>query len=99
VCPGAVNTGLTDTVEIAGVDTGGKRFRRMQAQFRRHAGSPEEAAAAILNGMRRRRFLIYTSRDIQLLFLLQRVAPHVYLAIMRIMRRVMQRTLAPGQPA
>jgi NAD(P)-dependent dehydrogenase (short-subunit alcohol dehydrogenase family) len=98
VCPGAVNTGLTDTIEIAGVDTSGKRFQRMQTQFRRHSASPEEAAAAILTGMRRRRYLIYTSRDIQLLYLAQRVAPHVYLGIMRIMRRVMQRTLTPGQP-
>jgi NAD(P)-dependent dehydrogenase (short-subunit alcohol dehydrogenase family) len=99
VCPGAVNTGLTETVEIAGVDTGGQRFRRMQAQFRRHAASPDDAAGAILTGVRKRRYLIYTSRDIQLLYLAQRMAPHVYLAVMRIMRRVMERTMAPGQPA
>jgi short-subunit dehydrogenase len=99
VCPGAVNTGLTDTIEIAGVDTSGRRFRRMQAQFRRHAVSPEEAALATLSGMRKKRYLIYTSRDIQLLYFMQRVTPHLYLAVMRIMRRVMQRTLAPGAPA
>jgi short-subunit dehydrogenase len=99
VCPGAVNTGLTDTIEVAGVDTGGQRFRRMQAQFRRHAVSPDAAARATLDGMRKRRYLIYTSRDIQLLYLAQRVTPHVYLAVMRIMRRVMERTMAPKPPA
>jgi hypothetical protein len=94
-----VNTGLTDTIEIAGVDTGDRRFRRMQAHFRRHAVSPERAARATLAGMGRGKYLIYTSRDIQLLYLLQRVAPPAYLLVMRIMRRVMQRTLAPGRPA
>jgi NAD(P)-dependent dehydrogenase (short-subunit alcohol dehydrogenase family) len=98
VCPGAVNTGLTETVEIAGVDTTGERFRRMQAHFRRRAVSPDHAARATLTGMRKRRYIIYTSRDIQLLYLAQRMAPHVYLAVMRIMRRVMERTMAPKQP-
>jgi NAD(P)-dependent dehydrogenase (short-subunit alcohol dehydrogenase family) len=93
VCPGAVHTPLTQTVEIAGVDTTSERFKRVQGRFQRHAVSPEAVATAILRGMRRRRYLIYTSRDIQLLYLLQRIAPHLYIGIMRAMHLVMRRSL------
>ena len=44
VCPGAVHTPLTETVQIAGVDTTGPRFRKLQARFHERAVSPEEAA-------------------------------------------------------
>jgi NAD(P)-dependent dehydrogenase (short-subunit alcohol dehydrogenase family) len=95
VCPGAVNTPLTQSVEIAGVDTTGDRFRAMQQRFQRHAATPEAAASAILGGMRKGRYLIYTSTDIRLLYLLQRLAPHTYFAVMRLMHYVMQRSLRP----
>src|SRR5256712_7677286 len=45
VCPGAVNTGLVDTVQIAGVDRGAPAIAKATAQFQRHAASPEQAAA------------------------------------------------------
>jgi NAD(P)-dependent dehydrogenase (short-subunit alcohol dehydrogenase family) len=95
VCPGAVHTPLTETVEIAGVDTSGERFRKVQARFQRHAVSPEKVATQVLAGMARKRYLIYTSRDIQALYVLQRVAPHAYLLAMRVMHLVMRRTLRP----
>ena len=94
VCPGGVDTGLTETIEIAGVDQTGPRFRRMQAHFRRRAVTPEQAAAAILRGVRRNRYLVYTSRDIQVLFLLQRVFPPGYALIMRGMNLAMRKALA-----
>ena len=94
VCPGGVDTGLTETIEIAGVDQTGPRFRRMQAHFRRRAVTPEQAAAAILRGVRRNRYLVYTSRDIQALFLLQRVCPPGYALIMRGMNLAMRKALA-----
>jgi short-subunit dehydrogenase len=96
VCPGAVHTQLTETVEIAGVDTSGDQFRATRRRFQRHAVSPERAAAAILVGMARRRYLIYTSNDIRLLYLLQRIAPPAYWLVMRIMHRVMRHTLRPA---
>lgn len=83
VCPGGVRTGLVDTVEIVGVDQTGPGFRRVQDLFRRHAVSPEKAAAAIVRGVRRNRYLVYTSRDIQLLHLIQRLCPPLYVAVMR----------------
>lgn len=94
VCPGGVDTGLTETIEIAGVDQTGPRFRRMQAHFRRRAVTPDQAAAAILRGVRRNRYLVYTSRDIQALFLLQRVFPPGYALIMRGMNLAMRKALA-----
>ncbi|MBN9619106.1 MAG: SDR family oxidoreductase, partial [Actinobacteria bacterium] len=93
VCPGGVATGLTETVEIAGVDQTTPAFARLQAHFRRRAVTPDQAAAAILRGMRRKRYLVYTSRDIQALFLVQRLCPPVYVAIMRGMNLAMRKAL------
>jgi NAD(P)-dependent dehydrogenase (short-subunit alcohol dehydrogenase family) len=93
VCPGGVDTPLTDTVQIAGVDQTGEMFRRMQAHFRRRAVTPEQAAAAILRGVRHERYLVYTSRDIQALHLLQRVFPPGYTLIMRAMNLAMRKAL------
>jgi NAD(P)-dependent dehydrogenase (short-subunit alcohol dehydrogenase family) len=93
VCPGGVATPLTETVEIVGVDQSGAAFRRMQAHFRRRAASPEGAAAAILKGVRRNRYLVYTSRDIQAAFLLQRLFPPGYALLMRAMNLTMRRVL------
>jgi NAD(P)-dependent dehydrogenase (short-subunit alcohol dehydrogenase family) len=93
VCPGGVDTPLADTVEIAGVDQTTRTFRRLQHQFRRHAVTPERAAATILHGVKHDRYLVYTSRDIQALHLVQRLAPPVYTVIMRGMNLAMRRAL------
>jgi NAD(P)-dependent dehydrogenase (short-subunit alcohol dehydrogenase family) len=93
VCPGGVDTGLTETIEIAGVDQTGERFRKLQAHFRRRAVTPEQAAEAILRGVRRNRYLVYTSRDIQALFLLQRVFPPGYVLVEKIMNFAMRKAL------
>lgn len=85
VCPGGVATPLTETVQIAGVDTTTPRYRRLLGGFRRHAVSPEQAAAAILEGMKRRRYWVYTSADIRLVHLLQRWFPPGYVLAMRTM--------------
>lgn len=93
VCPGGVRTPLTHTVEVAGVDTSGRAFTRAQKHFERRAVTPEKAAAAILRGVRRNRYLVYTSRDIQLLHLVQRLFPPAYVLVMRAMNLAMRRTL------
>ena len=95
VCPGGVDTPLTDTVEIAGVDKNNPGFRRLQAHFRKRAVTPEEAAAAILRGVRHNRYLVYTSRDIQALHLTQNLFPPAYNVIMRTMNFAMRRALPP----
>ncbi|WP_158893584.1 SDR family oxidoreductase [Amycolatopsis anabasis] len=101
VCPGGVRTPLTDTVEIAGVDTASPVFARLRDRFRRHAVSPEQVAVAILRGMRRGRYLVYTSRDIQLIHLVQRLCPPGYALLMRLanlgMRRLLRAEVVTGQ--
>ncbi|MGH3509281.1 MAG: SDR family oxidoreductase [Nocardioidaceae bacterium] len=93
VCPGAVATPLTQTVDIAGVDKEGRRFRRAQARFRTHGVSPEKAAAAIAAGVRRNRYWVYTSGDIRALHLLQRWFPPGYRLAMTAFQRFADRAL------
>ena len=83
VCPGAVDTGLVATVEIAGVDRTRPAIRKATAGFQRHAASPEQAAERILAGIERNRYWVYTSRDIQLAHFLQRRFEIPYALIMR----------------
>ena len=93
VCPGGVETGLVDTVRVAGVDSSSPGFRKAVAGFRKHAISPEQAAAAIVTGVRRNRYLIHTSRDTQALFAVQRLAPPAYTAAMRLASYAANRAL------
>jgi NAD(P)-dependent dehydrogenase (short-subunit alcohol dehydrogenase family) len=81
VCPGAVDTGLVNTIEIAGVDRSSPTIERFTARFRRTAVTPETAAARILEGIERNRYWVYTSRDIQVAHFLQRrfEAPYAFL--------------------
>ena len=83
VVPGAVNTPLVQTVDIAGVDRENPRVRRMVNWFTGHAVAPEVVADKILAGVRKNRFLIYTSNDIRALYLLKRVAWWPYSVAMR----------------
>jgi NAD(P)-dependent dehydrogenase (short-subunit alcohol dehydrogenase family) len=84
VCPGGVDTPLADSVRIVGLDRERPEVRRFQARFRTHAVSPEAVAAQMLDGMRRGRYLVFTSRDMRLLWWAQRFAPPLYAGIMRL---------------
>ncbi len=93
VCPGAVDTGLTKTIEIAGIDTGGESFGRLRARFRRHAETPEHAAEAILRGIRRNRYLVYTSWDIRAIHEIKNKVEPLYVVIMRVINRLANRAM------
>ncbi|WP_084959236.1 SDR family oxidoreductase [Thermoactinospora rubra] len=95
VCPGAVDTPLTETVEIAGVDRYSPAFRRLQELFRKSAATPEEAARAILRGVARDRYLVHTSTRVRLLHWAERFCPPVYVVIMRAMNDLLTRALEP----
>ncbi len=84
VAPGGVDTGLVQTIRIAGVDPDDRRFRRARKRFQAHAVSPERAAEAIWKGVRRNKYWVYTSADIRLVHLLQRYFPPGYVLAMRI---------------
>jgi NAD(P)-dependent dehydrogenase (short-subunit alcohol dehydrogenase family) len=83
VVPGAVKTPLVRSVEIAGVDRDHPRVARWVDRFSGHAVTPERAAAAILAGVVRNRFLIYTSADIRALYAVKRFAWWPYSVAMR----------------
>jgi NAD(P)-dependent dehydrogenase (short-subunit alcohol dehydrogenase family) len=93
VCPGGVDTPLTATLEVAGVDTTSKSFSRLQKRFSRHAVTPERAAEAIIRGVITNRYLVFTSGDIRLLYHVQRLAPHGYNLLMRIANAGMNRAM------
>jgi NAD(P)-dependent dehydrogenase (short-subunit alcohol dehydrogenase family) len=87
VCPGGVDTPLTETAEIAGIDMSSPVVSRFRHAFRRRAVSPDTAAARIVSGMLRRRYLVYTSGDIRLIHAVQRYVPPLYALIMRMFNR------------
>jgi NAD(P)-dependent dehydrogenase (short-subunit alcohol dehydrogenase family) len=103
VCPGAVDTGLVETIEIAGVDRRSPAIERHAARFRRHAVTPERAAERILRGIERNRYWVYTSRDIQLGHFLQRRFELGYTLVMRAANdrftAIMRKSAAEGAKA
>ncbi|WP_332644149.1 SDR family oxidoreductase [Aeromicrobium sp.] len=99
VCPGGVDTGLTETIEVAGVDKGGKAFKKAQAHFKKRAVTPNHAARAILRGVKRNRYMVYTSPNILLAFTLQRAFPPGYSLAMRIFNKVANKVLPEAEQA
>jgi len=93
VCPGGVDTGLTETVSIAGVDKTSPEFNRLLKAFRKRAVSPEQAAEAILKGVRRNRYWVYTSPDIRVAHLAQRWFPPGYVLAMKALNAGANRAL------
>lgn len=72
VCPGGVDTGLVNTVEVVGVNADDPEIRRFRAHFRKRAVSPEKAAQAILKGIKANRYMVFTSPDIRVGYWFQR---------------------------
>ncbi|MEV6223607.1 SDR family oxidoreductase [Nocardia fluminea] len=83
VCPGAMATPMVDSVDIAGVDRDNKALNKAIGLFMRHAVTPEQAATAVIKGVERNRYWVYTSRDIQLAHWGQRYFPYGYTLAMR----------------
>jgi NAD(P)-dependent dehydrogenase (short-subunit alcohol dehydrogenase family) len=95
VVPGAVKTGLVQTVQIAGVDREDPRVAKWVDRFAGHAISPEKAAEKILTGVRRNRFMVYTSVDIRALYAFKRAAWWPYSVAMRQVNVLFTRALRP----
>jgi NAD(P)-dependent dehydrogenase (short-subunit alcohol dehydrogenase family) len=96
VVPGAVKTPLVQTVQIAGVDREDPQVKKWTDRFAGHAVSPEHVADRILTGVRRNRFLIYTSPDIRALYMFKRVAWWPYSVAMRQVNVLFTRALRPA---
>lgn len=65
VVPGGVKTPLVGTVQIAGVDRDDPRVQKFVHRFEKRAVSPEKVADCIVRGIKKRRYLVYTSNDIR----------------------------------
>lgn len=96
VVPGAVETPLVQTVQIAGVDREHPNVQKWTGRFSGHAVSPEHVADRILRGVRRNRYLIYTSPDIRALYLFKRTMWWPYSVAMRQANAIFSRALKPG---
>jgi NAD(P)-dependent dehydrogenase (short-subunit alcohol dehydrogenase family) len=90
VLPGAVNTGLVNTVVINADEDACERGRRL---FSRHAIAPEKVAGLIIAAIEKNKFMVITSMDIKLLYLLKRTFPPMYGLVMRFMTWFVDRTL------
>lgn len=85
VCPGGVDTGLVRTLELPGIDSNSPDFQKLRAMFQKHAKTPEQAAAAILKGIRCNRYMVFTSNDIRLGYWSQRLFAPPYEWVMRLL--------------
>ncbi len=99
VCPGAVRTPLVGTVDIVGVDRDHPAVSRTVAQFEKHAVTPENAAAAMIRGVEKGKYLVFTSRDVRLGHYVQRYAPWAYERAMRALNRRLTRVVARASTA
>jgi NAD(P)-dependent dehydrogenase (short-subunit alcohol dehydrogenase family) len=89
VCPGAVDTGLVRTINIVGANREHPHMQSLTQQFQKHAVSPEQAARAILKGVRKKRYMVYTSADIAFGYWFTRKWDWPYRLIMKIANKVL----------
>ncbi len=90
VCPGGVDTGLVQTIQIAGIDKNDAEIKALTGRFQKHAVSPAQAAAAILKGVKQGRYLIYTSFDIRFGHFWQRKFAWPFDIVMQTMNNYLQ---------
>ncbi|MEU8899264.1 SDR family oxidoreductase [Nocardia sp. NPDC048505] len=83
VCPGAMATPMVERVDIAGVDREAAAVQRAIGLFVRHAVTPDAAARSLVRGVRRNRFMVFTSFDIRVGYYAQRYLPLTYNLAMR----------------
>lgn len=97
VCPGAVDTGLVATLQVRGLDTEHPAVKRMRQRFQKHAVRPEQAAKAILRGIKRNQYWVFTSADIRIGHWFQQRFEWPYELVMRVLNQQFQRfaALAP----
>lgn len=93
VCPGAVDTGLVQTLQISGIDTETAHFSALKKQFQQHAVSPDKAATAILSGITNNDYLVFTSPDIKFGYWGQRKFTYFYNLAMQGMNDYFQKII------
>ncbi|WP_051060965.1 SDR family oxidoreductase [Corynebacterium ulceribovis] len=83
LAPGAVDTPLVRGVDIHGVDRSTPRAQKATAMFQKHGRSPEDVADKIVKQIRRGRFLLTTSAEVNVARTAQLLAPWLYVRVMR----------------
>jgi len=96
VCPGGVDTGLVDTIEILGTELSPERFQKLKGEFRKRAVTPEKAARAIIRGIKRDEYLVFTSSETRVGHWFQRKFGFVYEHTMRRLNDRLVRTVRPS---
>jgi NAD(P)-dependent dehydrogenase (short-subunit alcohol dehydrogenase family) len=90
VLPGAVNTGLVETTVINADEDSIGRLKKI---FVGHAIPPERVAGLIIMAIKKNRYMVITSADIKLLFLLKRYCPPLYHRVMMLMTWLLDKAL------
>jgi NAD(P)-dependent dehydrogenase (short-subunit alcohol dehydrogenase family) len=85
VCPGGVNTGLVNTLEIVGFDAKAPDALALRRRFQDHAITPEDAARAIIKGIKANRYMVFTSMDVRVGYWFQRKFAWPYEIVMRVL--------------
>lgn len=90
VLPGAVNTGMVQTVVINADEDACERGRKL---FTKITIAPEKVARQIVKAVEKDKFMVITSGDIKLLYFLKRTFPPMYRLILRFMTWLLDKSL------
>ena len=91
VCPGAVETPMKLSLQIAGVNQNSPFVQDLKRRFSQRAIAPERVAQQILAAISKNQFLVITSFDIKLLYFLKRkFFPLYHYVMIRISRLLNQ---------
>ncbi len=93
VCPGAVKTPLVQTVDIIGVDREHPEVRKLEKMFFKRAVSPEKVAGQIITGVKKNKFLVFTSTDIRFLYWLKRKHHWLYDWLMKQTQKIIAKKI------
>ena len=90
VCPGAVDTGLVNTVKVIAPES---RVKRFKGSFRKIALSPDKVAGQMMTAVEKNRFLVLTSVDVHIAWFFKRHFPWLHYLAMRVVSRLMDNNL------
>lgn len=90
VCPGLVNTGMVQSVEIHATPEASNKLR---ASAPRIAITPDKVADLIIKAIRNRKFMVITSFDIWLFYFVKRCCFPIYHLVMMAITRFMDKSL------
>ena len=91
ICPGAVDTPLKHSVEIVGVDRTHPEAKKLQERFTERAVTPEKVAQLIIKAIKKKKFLVFTSFDIKLLYWFKRKMFPLYHMIMKKLNKLLNK--------